>query len=125
MRAAPFFFAKIVKKAAILAERPPFFYHCLHAPHRFDLQYKEHDGKQRKHDERDHRPPLHFAFQRAPLVLAEKGFARTAESVDTRRVAGLEKHDEDGNDRADRHSDQQNKADDLIRRIKRRVRSDQ
>ena len=80
------------------------------------MQDEEDDRQNREDDQANGRPLLHFALHRLALVLAEEGLAGAAERVDPRRIARLEEHDDDGDERTHSHQCQQYKADYLINR---------
>ncbi len=78
-------------------------------PDCFELQNVESDGEYYEDCKADPSPFLQFCFRRFALVLAEESLARTAQSVDTLRVARLQ-HDANyackrGNTHKNNHGD--------------------
>ncbi len=85
------------------------------------LQNEEYDREHRQNNKAGDRPFFQRSFGRLPFVFSEKGFARTAERVDSFRIARLDQHQYDRRNRRNKHGDNENDANGKVSGVRRRV----
>lgn len=87
---------RLIGKAAVIV------YNRL-LPKEVHLQYEEDDRENDENCQADPGPFFHFFFDGFTFVFAEERFARTAESIDTGRVARLQQDKYDSRKRSESH----------------------